>query len=52
MPKFKDIACGFCRSFAIDESGNAWGWGGGALGFKDVINNIIFRNILKELLLN
>jgi hypothetical protein len=34
--KFKDIACGFCRSFAIDEEGNTWGWGGGALGFKDI----------------
>jgi len=41
LPKFKDIACGFCRSFALDQEGNAWGWGGGALGFKDVKNILI-----------
>lgn len=37
LPKFVDINCGFSRSFAIDEESNVWGWGGGCLGFKDVI---------------
>jgi alpha-tubulin suppressor-like RCC1 family protein len=36
LPRFSDIACGFTSSFALDESGNAWAWGGGHLGFKDV----------------
>jgi alpha-tubulin suppressor-like RCC1 family protein len=37
LPKFKEIACGFTSSYALDENGNAWAWGGGNLGFKDVI---------------
>ncbi len=36
LPKFVDVSCGFNSSFAIDCEGNAWGWGGGNLGFKDV----------------
>ena len=37
LPRFTDIACGFSSSYAIDEAGQAWAWGGGNLGFKDVI---------------
>lgn len=37
LPKFVDICCGFSTSFAIDEDNSVWGWGGGNLGFKDVI---------------
>ena len=40
LPLFSTIACGFCSSFAIDVDGNAWVWGGGNIGFKDV--NIVF----------
>ena len=36
LPKFKDIACGFTSSYAIDVDGHAWAWGGGFMGFKDV----------------
>lgn len=36
LPKFTEIACGFTSSFAIDEQGHAWAWGGGCMGFKDV----------------
>ncbi len=36
LPSFKEIACGFSSSFALDTEGNAWAWGGGHLGFKDV----------------
>ena len=36
LPKFKDIACGFTSSFALDDEGHAWAWGGGFMGFKDV----------------
>ena len=37
FPNFTDIACGFSSSYAIDATGQAWAWGGGNLGFKDVI---------------
>ena len=37
LPKFTEIACGFTSSFAIDEEGQAWAWGGGYMGFKDVL---------------
>ena len=33
--RFRDIACGFNSSFAIDVSGGAWGWGGDTNGFRD-----------------
>lgn len=36
LPRFKEIGCGFTSSYALDEDGNAWAWGGGNLGFKDV----------------
>ena len=36
LPRFRSIACGFTSSFAIDEGGQAWAWGGGYMGFKDV----------------
>lgn len=49
LPKFKEIACGFTSSFAIDEDGNAWAWGGGYMGFKDVLI-LTFRNFWKEAL--
>jgi len=47
LPKFKDIECGFTSSYAIDEDGHAWAWGGGHMGFKDVLL-LLFRNIQKE----
>lgn len=43
LPKFKEIACGFTSSFAIDVDGRAWAWGGGCMGFKDVLQPP-FRN--------
>jgi hypothetical protein len=30
----------FAQVFGIDQDGNAWCWGGGSLGFKDVIFRI------------
>lgn len=36
LPKFVDVSCGLSRTFAIDDNGSVWGWGGGYLGFKDV----------------
>lgn len=42
LPKFKYISCGSHRSFAIDIDGNAWSWGQGNIGFKDV-NYFLFR---------
>lgn len=50
LPQFKEISCGFSRSFAIDVDGNAWAWGGGCLGFKDVIIIWYCRNFLREVL--
>jgi hypothetical protein len=47
LPKFKDICCGFSSSYAIDIEGNAWAWGGGNLGFKDVHLELC-RNLLNE----
>lgn len=36
VPKFKNIACGYHTSYAIDINGTAWSWGGGNLGQKNV----------------
>jgi len=35
LPKFQKIACGYYTSFAIDEKGHLYSWGGGAIGHKD-----------------
>ena len=37
LPKFKEISCGFTSSFALEEGGTAWAWGGGNIGFKDLL---------------
>jgi len=34
LPKFTKIACGYYTSFAIDENGKLYSWGGGSLGHK------------------
>ena len=47
LPRFTDIACGFSSSYAIDEEGQAWAWGGGNLGFKDVTSSSL-RNSWNE----
>jgi len=35
LPKFKRVACGYYTSFAIDENGKLYSWGGGPIGHKD-----------------
>lgn len=35
LPKFYEVACGYYSSFAIDELGALWSWGGGSIGHKD-----------------
>jgi len=34
LPKFTKIACGYYTTFAIDENGKLYSWGGGSLGHK------------------
>ena len=34
LPRFTKIGCGYYTSFAIDENGKLYGWGGGSLGHK------------------
>ena len=48
LPKFTDLTCGLSRSFAIDENGSVWGWGGGSLGFKDVLDDDILEKFRKR----
>lgn len=32
LPGFKKVVCGYYTSYAIDENGGLWSWGGGNLG--------------------
>eukprot|EP00825_Cyclidium_porcatum_P046805 TRINITY_DN745_c0_g1_i2.p1 TRINITY_DN745_c0_g1~~TRINITY_DN745_c0_g1_i2.p1 ORF type:complete len:1060 (+),score=235.51 TRINITY_DN745_c0_g1_i2:76-3255(+) len=35
LPVFKIAKCGYHTTFAIDEKGQVWSWGGGNLGYKN-----------------
>jgi len=32
LPLFKNVACGYNNTFAIDRNGTIWSWGGGNIG--------------------
>lgn len=35
VPKFKNVACGYSNTFAVDVNGGIWSFGGGNLGYKN-----------------
>jgi alpha-tubulin suppressor-like RCC1 family protein len=35
VPRFVDVQCGYNTTFAIDESGLLWSWGGGNIAHKN-----------------
>lgn len=35
LPQFLQVKCGYHTTFAIDEKGQVWSWGGGNLGYKN-----------------
>lgn len=43
LPNFQFVSCGFHNSFAIDEFGRLFSWGGGNLGQKNVIKKTLFH---------
>jgi len=48
LPLFRKVTCGYFTTFAIDDFGSLWSWGGGNLGHKNETLVDLPRRVLEN----